>query len=221
MKKKSRSPSPSSNALRGRILDSILAQAPFDGWTEAAYSSALKQIGIPRIDADKQFPQGLRDIVEFFGAQTDEAMQKRIDSERGFARLRVRDKITFAVRARLEALTPHREAMRRLMIWYAMPHHMPLAIKRVYKTVYLIWLAAGDTSTDYNFYTKRILLAGVLKTTLLFWLSDDSPKNQATWDFLDRRIADVMKLGKSISLLKEFKPTEIVDLVRDKIRKAI
>jgi len=221
MKKKSRASSPSATALRQHVLESILTQAPFDGWTETTYANALKQTGATRTEVDKLFPNGLRDIVEFFGEQTDSAMLECIDEEHGFERLRVRDKITFAVRARLEILTPHREAMRRLMIWYALPHHMPLGIRRITKITDLIWKAAGDTATDYNFYTKRILLAGVLKATTLFWLSDETSGNQATWDFLDRRIGDVMKLGKSISLLKEFKPAEIVDLVRDKIRKVI
>jgi ubiquinone biosynthesis protein COQ9 len=208
-------------ALDDLILDSMLAVVPFEGWTESAYAEALKQAGASRAGADDFFPNGVRDVVAFFGNRADEAMQKRIEAERGFARMRVRDKVTFAVRARLEALAPAREAMRRLMVWYAMPHHFATGIKRVYKTVDLIWKASGDTSTDYNFYTKRMLLSGVLKAVVLFWLSDDSPGQTATWEFLDRRIGEVMKLGKSISLLKEFKPSEIVDLVRDKVRKAI
>jgi ubiquinone biosynthesis protein COQ9 len=222
MKKKSH-PAPTfpDNALRRRLMESVLAQVPFDGWTDASYAAALQQTGIARAEADKQFPHGLSDVVEFFGASADAEMQKRIEAERDFARLRVRDKVAFGVRARLEPLTPHREALRRLMVWYALPHHMVRGIKRFYKTVDLIWLAAGDTSTDYNFYTKRILLASVLKATTLFWLNDESPHNQASWDFLDRRISDVMKLGKSISLLKEFKASEIVGMVKEKIRKAM
>jgi ubiquinone biosynthesis protein COQ9 len=207
MKKKTRS-TPSATGdrlLRQRILDSFLAQAPFDGWTETSYVAALRQARITRTDADRILPNGVRDLVDLFGARADDAMQKRIDAERGFARFRVRDKIAFAVRARLEALTPHREAMRRLMTWYALPRHLPLGVKRLCKTVDLVWMAAGDTATDYNFYTKRILLAGVLKATILFWLNDETPDCAATWDFLGRRIADVMKLGKGISFLKEFK----------------
>lgn len=208
-------------AMRRRVLESILKQVPFDGWTDTSYAAALQQTGITRTVADRLFPQGLSDVVELFGSMADEAMQKRLKEERGFDRFRVRDKVAFAVRARLEALAPHREALRRLMVWYALPHHVPLGFRRFYKTIDLIWVAAGDTATDYNFYTKRMLLGGVLKAVTLFWLNDESPQSAATWDFLDRRMADAMKLGKSISLLKEFRPAEIVDMVRDKIRKAV
>jgi ubiquinone biosynthesis protein COQ9 len=61
-----------------------------------------------------------------------------------------------------------------------------------------IWHAAGDTSTDYNFYTKRMLLAGVYSATLLFWLNDESEDFAATWAFLDRRIGEVVRIGGSL-----------------------
>ena len=62
-----------------------------------------------------------------------------------------------------------------------------------YNTVDVIWRAAGDTSTDFNFYTKRGLLAAVYASTVLFWLDDRSEDCAATWAFLDRRIAEVMQ----------------------------
>lgn len=205
---------------RMQILQAILAHVPFDGWTETTYERAVKQTGLSRGEADLLFPQGVRDVIELFGVQADETMQARIDEEPGFARLRVRDKITFAIRVRLEAWQSHREAVRRMMYWYALPFNLPLGMKRVYKTVDLMWRAAGDTSTDFNFYTKRTLLAGVLKATILFWLDDETPNSSASWDFLDRRIGDIMKMGKTISLMKEWKPDEIVEMVKSKFKKA-
>ena len=59
-----------------------------------------------------------------------------------------------------------------------------------------IWVAIGDTSTDYNFYTKRATLAGVFGAVLTFWFSDESEGFAETWSFLDRRIADVMQIEK-------------------------
>ena len=206
---------------RHKIVQALLQQVAFDGWTETAYAAALKQAHMTRAEADKHFPGGLADCVEYFAVSVDEGMQERIKAERNFARMRVRDKITFAVRARLEIMLPHREAVRRLMLWYAMPLHMPSGARRFYRAVDMIWVAAGDTSTDYNFYTKRVLLSAVLKATILFWLGDETPGCSATWDFLDRRIGDVMKLGKTIGLLKEFKPSELADMLRDRLRNAI
>jgi ubiquinone biosynthesis protein COQ9 len=64
----------------------------------------------------------------------------------------------------------------------------------------------GDKSTDHNFYTKRGLLAAVYSTTVMYWLNDKTPDCTATWAFLDRRIAEVMKipqvLGQATSRLR-------------------
>jgi ubiquinone biosynthesis protein COQ9 len=205
---------------RQKILNAILAQVPFDGWTEDAYARGVEQAGITRGEADVLFAAGLRDVIDLFGETTDAAMKRKIKAEPGFTRLRVREKIAFGVRARLEALMPHREAMRRLIYWYAMPLHAPLGLKRLYKTVDLIWRAGGDTSTDFNFYTKRMLLAGVLKATMLFWFDDETPGCQASWEFLDRRIGEVLKVGKTISVIKEWKPAEVFEMLRQRMKRA-
>jgi ubiquinone biosynthesis protein COQ9 len=201
---------------RQKILQAILAQVPFDGWTDAAYAQAIKQAGFARGAADKLMPNGIRDAIELFSAWADQAMQARIKAEHGFARLRVRDKIAFAVRARLEFMTPYREAVRRLALWYTLPFNLPLGIRRLAKTVDLMWQAAGDTSTDYNFYTKRVLLSAVLKATIIYWLDDKTPDCQASWEFLDRRISEILKVGKGISLLKEFTPGEVAGFAKRK-----
>ncbi|MGE3622696.1 MAG: COQ9 family protein [Bdellovibrionales bacterium] len=201
-------------SIRRKIMQSVVAQVPFDGWTAEAFARGVEQAGIDRGVADLHFPGGIRDVIDLFNAMIDAAMQEKISAEPGFARLKVREKVAFGVRARLEALAPYREAMRRLVYWYAMPLHVPLGVRRLYRTVDLIWRAAGDASTDFNFYTKRGLLAGVLKTTMLFWFDDVSPGNRETWAFLDRRIAEVLKAGKTISLMKEWKPAEIFEMIR-------
>ena len=136
MKKPSRSPKKStSNANSGakkthKIVESILSQVPFDGWTDAALAAGAKAAGVSRKDADSLFPDGIADVIRQFGDMADEAMQNAITHEHGFARMRVREKIGFAVRARLEFLLPYREAMKRLVVWYAIPRHVPMAMKR-------------------------------------------------------------------------------------------
>jgi ubiquinone biosynthesis protein COQ9 len=94
--------------------------------------------------------------------------------------------------------------VRRALALLSLPFNAGLALKLLYKTVDAMWYAAGDTSTDFNFYTKRATLAGVYSSTLLYWLADRSPGSEATWDFLDRRIDDVMKIEKLKSRVKSW-----------------
>ncbi|MBM3515680.1 MAG: COQ9 family protein, partial [Alphaproteobacteria bacterium] len=91
--------------------------------------------------------------------------------------------------------TRHREAVRRALP--AATLRDPLrGAEALYRTVDAIWRAVGDKSIDFNFYTKRALLAAVYGSTLLYWLDDRSNNCANTWAFLDRRIADVMKVPK-------------------------
>src|SRR5580704_120571 len=115
-------------AKRVRLMESILTQVPFEGWTDAAFTQGIKQAGATQAETNRLLPNSIRDVIEWFGEEADAAMQKRIAAERGFSHMRTRDKIAFAVRARLEFMTPHREAMRRLMIWYTLPLNMPLGV---------------------------------------------------------------------------------------------
>jgi ubiquinone biosynthesis protein COQ9 len=64
------------------------------------------------------------------------------------------------------------------------------------KTIDLIWYAAGDTATDFNYYTKRGLLASVYGLTILYWLSDTSKGVSQTEAFLAQRLNDVMQIPK-------------------------
>jgi len=93
-------------------------------------------------------------------------------------------------------MAPHREAARRAAAFLALPQNAPLGAKLMFETVDAMWRATGDQSSDFNYYTKRGLLAGVYSATLLHWLSDSSEGRGDSWTFLDARIEDVMKIQK-------------------------
>ena len=117
--------------------------------------------------------------------------------------LPVRERIGTAIRVRLQQNDVHKEAVRKMLSYLAFPGRAALMGRCTYETVDSIWRIAGDTSTDFNFYTKRGLLAGVYGSTVLYWLSDVSEDQKDTWDFLERRIADVMKIPKIQSAIKK------------------
>ena len=67
----------------------------------------------------------------------------------------------------------------------------------------IVACSPGDKSTDMSWYTKRATLGAVYSATELFMITDTSPEFADTWAFLDRRIADVMQMGKSIGQMTE------------------
>ena len=179
---------------REKLLAAVLAHVPFDGWSGRALQAGAADLGLDPALAANAFPGGPAELIEAFSVEIDRRMLVELE-ERDLKSLKHRHRIGTAVRARLELLATQREAVRRGLSFLALPRNAALGVRCLYRTVDAIWHAAGDTSTDYNFYTKRMLLAGVYSATLLFWLNDESQSFAATWAFLDRRLAEVVKIG--------------------------
>ena len=81
--------------------------------------------------------------------------------------------------------------------------HAALGAKLVYRTVDAMWRAAGDTSTDFNFYTKRGILAGVYGSTLCAGSTTPARTRTPTEEFLAARIENVMQFEKFKAKAKE------------------
>jgi ubiquinone biosynthesis protein COQ9 len=178
------------------ILDACLREAVFDGWTSGTLTRAAESVGVSGFDAKRIFPKGIADVLDYFAARSDARMTETLRREYDLSKMKIRDRIATAVMVRLRENAAHREAIRRAVGYYAMPWNAAAGLKHLYATVDAMWFAAGDTSTDYNFYTKRLLLANVYTSTLTVWLDDQSPDVADTQAFLYRRIENVMQIEK-------------------------
>ena len=187
---------------REKIIAAALPNVPFDGWTPEVLRRAAADAGYDPLTALRVFPRGPIEAIESWIAMADRQMIKALESTSA-PDSRTRTRIATAVRLRLEALTPHREAVRRALGLLALPHNVPAGAASLWRTVDAIWYAAGDTATDFNYYSKRGLLAGVYSATLLYWLEDKSEGFADTWRFLDRRLADVLRVPQALGKLRE------------------
>ena len=176
------------------LLQAALMHVAFDGWSEATFKAAIRDSGIAPSVARAVCPRGAVDLAIAFHKAGDDAMLERLKSA-DLSEMKFRDKIASAVRFRLEAVDD-KEAVRRGATLFALPIYAADGAKLVWGTCDAIWTALGDTSDDVNWYTKRATLSGVYSSTVLYWLGDNSADHAATWDFLDRRIEDVMRIEK-------------------------
>jgi len=185
---------------RDQVLEALLPHVAFDGWGQAALRQAAADLGVDPALAADALPGGALGQVLAFSDWADRRLQQAlIDHDQPVPRLR--DRIQLSVRTRLELLTPHRDALRRSLAVLALPGNAPAGLKALHRTVDLIWNAAGDGSTDHNWYTKRLLLAGVVSATTLYWLEDKSEDHAKTWDFLGRQLDRVIKVGGRLGKL--------------------
>lgn len=185
--------------IKDAIIEAALPAVPFDGWTMKTLQDAAIEAGYEKAMAVAVFPRGVKDALTHFSGWADRRMLEELPKAPS---MRVRDKIALAVRTRLEVLEPYKEVERLAIAFWLRPIRKWEGAKLVWKTADAIWDWAGDTATDYNRYTKRGLLSGVLTATVLFWLSDTSKKHADSWTFLDRRIDNVLSIGKIAGRLK-------------------
>ena len=181
--------------LRRRLALAVGENAVFDGWTRVAVDSAAGQLGIDPVQARLAMPKDQAGLIDIYLQEVDRGLAAWFTPDR-LESLKIRDKIRSLVWRRLEIMGPAREAVRRALSILAMPQNLPLALKASWRTADLMWRIAGDTSTDFNHYTKRMTLGAVYASTLLVWLDDQSEGWADTAAFLDRRIADVMRFEK-------------------------
>ena len=180
------------------VIEAILNHVPFDGWSSASLDMAAADCGLNKAEMHNFFPAGIADAIAEYGAYADKNMLSAFygQSAADIATMPVHMKIRSLILLRLEQAAPHKEVVRRTLAVLARPQHAKLASQLLYKTVDEMWRAAGDTSTDYNFYTKRATLTAVYSATLLAFLSDNSADMTKTEAFLDRRLKDVARLPK-------------------------
>lgn len=186
----------SGDLQRREILDAVLIHVAFEGWTDKAVRAGLTDLGLPAEAGAVAFPGGVAEMVAFWSAEADREMSVQV-AEMNLAAMPVGERVATAVRLRLDLCGRHREAVRRGMAFLALPPNMALGLRLTHATVNAIWYAAGDTATDFSFYSKRASLAAVYTATVLYWLDDESEDCADTWSFLDRRLDEVIGMIKA------------------------
>ncbi|WP_232830531.1 COQ9 family protein [Oceanicella sp. SM1341] len=193
---------PTLTEIRKALLDAALPHVVFDGWSEATLKAAIADSGMDPELARAAFPRGAADLVLEFHFDGDRQLAEALAST-DLAAMRYSERVAFAVRRRLEIAAPEKEAVRRGASFFALPQHASDGAKAVWHTADVIWTGLGDSSRDMNWYTKRMTLSGIISATTLYWLGDESEGSERTWDFLERRIADVMRFEKAKAALKD------------------
>jgi len=182
--------------IRAKLAPGIAANAAFDGWSDAARDMAAQAEGIDTDIAALAFKDGPVDMIDAWFAHIDDVMLAAVPPER-LAMMKIREKITALVEARLNATSIDRESLRRALAILALPQNLAKATRLGWRTVDTIWRAAGDVATDYNYYTKRTILLGVYASTITVFLDDESEGLAETRAFLGRRINGIMQFEKA------------------------
>lgn len=184
------------DAWRDQLLDAARPIAAFDGWTAETLTRAERDAGLDAGIGALACPAGVIDLLDFWARRCDEAAAAALEAA-DLSAMRVRERVAFGVRARVEATgAAHRLAARRAIARLALPDGAARAGAMAWRAADVIWRGIGDRSTDGNFYSKRAILSGVVAGALNVWAMAADDEDDAPWRFLDRRIDNVMTFEK-------------------------
>ncbi|MEO0399861.1 MAG: COQ9 family protein [Pseudomonadota bacterium] len=197
-------------ALRADLLEPTLINAVFTGFTRQTLHAGALDAGHDAADADLAWPYGVDDFLAYWSGAADQAAIDYLAGDG--AEGRIRERVAGGVLARIETFEPHKEAARRAANTLLLPGKQRLAARLVWRSADAIWRGLGDPSRDFNYYSKRTILSGVISTTQARWLTDDDPEIAATKAFLDARIENVMQFEKFKARFKDvgFDPSAII-----------
>ena len=190
------------NQTRIDLIKAMLTHVPFDGWTWEAMEQGAIDIGYKKKKTSSErikifknlFKNGSIDFIDIFSEIIDLEVKKNYNSIETKPE-RVPEKIKKIIMIRLNLCQKYKEAVRSSISLSVIPVNTKISLNILYRTCNSIWRITGDKSTDFSFYTRRISLAAVYTSTLLFWLNDKSINNTETEFFLDRRLKDISKIS--------------------------
>ena len=187
-----------------KLVLGMLLNIPFDGlqW-EALYRAAedLKIYKNPltnenKIELKNFFENDLVNTIKAFNDYLDDKMEDSFSKTKK-NKQRMPEKIKSLILNRISASLDFKDGIVSSLGFMSLPQNSKPSLKMLYNTCDRIWRVSGDQSTDFSFYTKRLILSGVYSSTLMYWIQDDTGDLKSTEDFLNRRLEDVSKIGKA------------------------
>ncbi|XP_066100325.1 ubiquinone biosynthesis protein COQ9, mitochondrial [Saccopteryx bilineata] len=193
----------SEEQLQHRILTAALEFVPAHGWTAEAIAEGAQSLGLSSAAAG-MFGNDGSELILHFVTQCNARLAQVLEEEQKLVQLNQAEKkktdqfLRDAVETRLRMLIPYIEHWPRALSILMLPHNIPTSLSLLTSMVDDMWHYAGDQSTDFNWYSRRAVLAGIYNTTELVMMQDSSPDFEDTWRFLENRINDAMNMGHTV-----------------------
>ncbi|WP_343289233.1 COQ9 family protein [Wolbachia endosymbiont of Encarsia formosa] len=184
------------------IVDELIKVIPFEGISDATLLKVCTNLNLA--NSFCKFQNGIYSALEYIAENLNSSMEAELRNS-NLEDMKVRERVKLAIQIRLSnyaKLPNYRECLKNVLSFSILPQNKYFSSKLLYKTVSTIWYGIYDQSTDFNYYTKRAILAGVYLSTILFFINDYSEDFVDTLSFLDRRINNVMTFQKFKTRLK-------------------
>ena len=172
------------------------------GLSKNTLESISKKYGLDANETELLFPEGNNDFIKFTLEQLNNELEeycKEID----LIRLPVHKRIKKVLLSKISIMNKNKVFYRSIFLNLLIPKKNFSLSSQLYNSVDQIWFIAGDSSTDFNFYTKRFILSVIYSRIMLFFFNNNN--QQELEDILDESLQRVSKIPEIKSKLKIFK----------------
>ena len=175
-----------------RLARAVADYVPQLGLNRVSLEAGARSLGISEGERDLIAPHGAADIAAILWRDHD-AVLLGPETTESLAGMKIREKIAFLLNSRLDAAAADEKVARRLMGYFALPHHAALYHRLLWETADIIWRLAGDTALDENHYSKRMIVSGIITTAMMTRLASG---RESQLEQINRNIEQVMQFEK-------------------------
>ena len=159
--------------MREQILKDAKVYLKKGNWNDNLFSNISKCSKFSFDEIVSVFPNGYKEIIEMY---LEEINKKMISESKktNLIRLKVHERIRTLIILRLKIMSREKKLITKTFLHLLLPNNYILAYNSLYKAVDEIWFLAGDNSTDFNFYSKRLILGSIYTATIVHFINNKS-----------------------------------------------
>jgi AcrR family transcriptional regulator len=175
--------------LADRILDTALGLADERSWERLRLHDIAAELDIPLAYLQRCY-RSKDDLVEAWYDRADKAMLAAAQGE-DFLSLDKAERLHRLIMTWLDALATHKTVSGDMLLYKLEPAHLHLQVLgllRISRTVQWFLEAAQSDTSHLQRIAEEIGLTAIYLLTFNYWMRDRSARQQATREFLRRRL---------------------------------
>ena len=186
------------------ILKKAKKIVSIEGWSSEIFSKLQKQ-NIEKNDLFFFFQDGYKDLLEYALQKINEKLENKL-KKINLINFPINKRIKKILLLRFDILNEDKEFYNKTFNHLLLPTNNKISKKSLYNSVSTMWYLAGDNSTDFNFYTKRLILSGVYTNALFVFFSKEMKYVEENIDKNLKRISKIPRIKERISFIKDNAP---------------
>ena len=172
-----------------------------DGWSSDVIKKLI-EAGVKSTDLTFFFKNDYKKILEFSLKELNKINENRI-KKINIINLPLNKRIKKILMMRINIINEDKDFYKKTFYHLMLPQNLKILKANLYRSVDNMWYIAGDNSTDFNFYTKRIILATIYTNALHVLFNHNFDQVEINIDNNLKKVSKIPKIKERFSFLKK------------------